>query len=658
MARWCTTPLFLLVALAATATQKAVNVNAFYVPGVRPLELKQGDPVEMKVNAMTSIHTQIPKDYYRMPFCKPTGGPVMASENLGEFLTGNKIQSSPYNINMLTESYCEKLCQIELGMQDAARLRLHIKYGYHNNWIIDNLPSAAVGLNSVTGKKQRHYAGGFPIGFLASDTGAPYIFNHVNIIIDYHKYDKDIEQYRVVGFAIEPISIKHEFQGGYDWDGDATEGWSKKLDTCSPAKHMERESVMLSMPIAPDQKIMYTYDVMWKQSEVAWSSRWDIYLSEDHLVPAQVHWYSITNSILVVLFLSLLVISMLVRNLRRDIAAYNALAALADEEKDEDADESGWKLVHADVFRPPDNYPMLYCVCCGGGVQLILTILLAICFSAVGFLSPARRGSLMNGILSFYVLTGILAGYVSSRLYKAFKGRLWQLCTVVTAILFPGVAFCIFLFFNIILFFLHSSASAPFLDIIIIAAMWCCVSIPLVFVGAYFGYKQDSIEFPTVTSTIARSIPPPPLLLHPLVGITVAGVVPFAAAYVELFFIMTSLWMDQYYYVFGFTLVVFLILVITCAEVTLLLVYNQLCAENHRWWWFSFLAPGTTAVYTFIYSMFWFKSLEASKMLMTYLLYFGYMGLICSAMFLVTGTVGALSSLWFVKKIFGTIKVD
>ena len=269
MARWCTTPLFLLVALAATATQKAVNVNAFYVPGVRPLELKQGDPVEMKVNAMTSIHTQIPKDYYRMPFCKPTGGPVMASENLGEFLTGNKIQSSPYNINMLTESYCEKLCQIELGMQDAARLRLHIKYGYHNNWIIDNLPSAAVGLNSVTGKKQRHYAGGFPIGFLASDTGAPYIFNHVNIIIDYHKYDKDIEQYRVVGFAIEPISIKHEFQGGYDWDGDATEGWSKKLDTCSPAKHMERESVMLSMPIAPDQKIMYTYDVMWKQCEVA-----------------------------------------------------------------------------------------------------------------------------------------------------------------------------------------------------------------------------------------------------------------------------------------------------------------------------------------------------------------------------------------------------
>lgn len=615
----------------------------------------------MKVNAMTSIHTQIPKDYYRMPFCQPTGGPKMASENLGEFLTGNKIQSSPYGIHMLTDAYCNKLCLVELAKKDASILRAHIKFGYHNNWIIDNLPSAAVGLNAVTLKKQRHYAGGFPIGFMDANTEVPYIFNHVNIIIQYHQYDPANPEYRVVGFAVEPISIRHEFTGNYDWDGEANEGWNKALDSCPNAAesiHTSRETVTNSQRIAPGEKILFTYDVVWEQSDVAWSSRWDIYLSEDHLVPPQVHWYSITNSILVVLFLSLLVVSMLVRNLRRDIAAYNALSALADEEKDEDSDESGWKLVHADVFRPPENYPMMFCVCCGGGVQLGLTILLSIGFSAIGFLNPARRGSLMNGILSFYVLTGILAGYVSSRLYKAFKGRLWQLCTVVTALLFPGVAFCIFVFFNIILFFLHSSASAPFLDIIIVAAMWCGVSVPLVFLGAYFGYKQESIEFPTITSTIARAIPPPQPLMHPLVGTLVAGIVPFAAAYVELFFIMTSLWMDQYYYVFGFTLIVFFILIITCAEVTLLLVYSQLCSENHRWWWFSFFAPGSTALYTFLYSMFWFKSLHASKMLMTYLLYFGYMGLICSAMLLVTGTVGALSALWFVKTIYGTIKVD
>jgi transmembrane 9 superfamily protein 2/4 len=421
---------------------------------------------------------------------------------------------------------------------------------------------------------------------------------------------------------------------------------------------MSREDIRNSQAVKPGEPILFIYDVIWEESEQEWSSRWDVYLTENHHVPAQVHWYSITNSILVVLFLSLLVISILVRNLRRDIAAYNALAALADEEKDDDVDETGWKLVHADVFRPPQSFPMLYCVFLGTGSQLALTTLFAILFSAVGFLSPARRGSLMNAFLILYMLSGSVAGYISGKLYKAFRGRQWQLCTVITAVFFPGIAFGIFLFFNIILWILHSAASAPFLDVIIVAAMWCCVQIPLCFLGAYFAYKEEAMEFPTVTSTIARAIPPPPPLLDPRIGMAFTGIIPFAAAYVELFFIMTSLWMDQFYYVFGFTLIVYLILIVTCAEVTVLLVYYQLCAENHRWWWYSFLSSGSVALYTLVYSIFWFKALEPSRMVMTYLLYFGYMFLISFSMLLVFGTVGSLTSLWFVRKIFGTIKVD
>jgi transmembrane 9 superfamily protein 2/4 len=212
---------FLRFLAAATMLMSA---SGFYIPGVQPQEFKKGDEVPMKVNAMTSIHTQIPKDYYRLPFCLPEGGPKMASENLGEFLTGNKIQSSPYVINMLTETFCQKLCQIKMNKVQAAKMRLHIKYGYHNNWIIDNLPSAAVGLNAATGEKQKHYAGGFPIGFIASNTKQSYIFNHVNIIVDFHQRDPAVETYRVVGFAVEPMSVAHEFQGGFEWDGESKDG--------------------------------------------------------------------------------------------------------------------------------------------------------------------------------------------------------------------------------------------------------------------------------------------------------------------------------------------------------------------------------------------------------------------------------------------------
>jgi transmembrane 9 superfamily member 2/4 len=102
------------MAALAAASLLMGSANAFYVPGVHPQTFHKGEDVPLKVNALTSVHTQIPKDYYRLPFCMPSSGTKMASENLGEFLTGNKIQNSPYVLQMLEESRCQKLCQVRL----------------------------------------------------------------------------------------------------------------------------------------------------------------------------------------------------------------------------------------------------------------------------------------------------------------------------------------------------------------------------------------------------------------------------------------------------------------------------------------------------------------------------------------------------------------
>jgi transmembrane 9 superfamily protein 2/4 len=650
------------VLLCATIT----GTSAFYMPGVKPETFSRGDEVPMKVNAMTSIHTQIPKPYYRLPFCQPTEGPKMASENLGEFLTGNKIQTSAYTINMMEEMYCNKLCQITLDKDQAKILKKHTLYGYHNNWIIDNMPSASIS-NTKSGHAHKHYAGGFPIGFVDRESKSKrkavdkdvYVFNHVHIALEYHEPVDFPGKYRVVGFAVEPLSVKHAFLGGYEWDGETNEGFSKLLSTCKVGEHLQRNQIARNQIVKEGEKILYTYDVQWKKSDVEWASRWDIYLNEGNLIPAQVHWYSINNSMFLVVFLSVLVVSVLVRNLKKDIAVYNTIKLEDVEIGEDDEDESGWKLIHADVFRPPQTMPLLYCVLIGSGVQLVISVLSAICLAAIGFINPSRRGSMLNYLLSFYMLCGIIAGFTSSRLYKAFRGRSWQLCTLATATLFPGTCFALFLFFNTVLAFFRSSGAVPLLDVLIMAAMWCCVSIPLVFVGAYFGYKKEAIHFPTVTSTIARAIPPSSnLLMNPKFAIVAAGVFPFGAAYVELFFIMTSLWMDQYYYVFGFTLAVYLILLITSAEITLLTIYYQLVAENHRWWWLALMTSGSVSFYIFGYSIIWFHTLDPSKLLFTYMLYFGYMFLLCFTVFITTGAVGSLTSLWFVKMIFGSIKVD
>ncbi len=58
----------------------------------------------------------------------------------------------------------------------------------------------------------------------------------------------------------------------------------------------------------------------WDKSEVKWASRWDTYLA---MRDVQIHWFSIVNSIVVVLCLTGFLSIIIIRTVRRDIANYN-----------------------------------------------------------------------------------------------------------------------------------------------------------------------------------------------------------------------------------------------------------------------------------------------------------------------------------------------
>lgn len=242
----------------------------------------------------------------------------------------------------------------------------------------------------------------------------------------------------------------------------------------------------------------------------------------------------------------------------------------------------------------------------------------------------------MIGMLLLFVLMGAAAGFASARLYKTFKGKQWQRCTLLTATLFPGLCFGTFFVLDLLVWAQGSTGAVPLLQLLAVLTLWFGISLPLTFLGAYFAYKKDPIEFPVVTSTIPRQIPNQPWYLHPLLAAAVGGVLPFGACFVELFFVMSSLWMDQYYYVFGFLLLVYVILCLTCAEISIVMNYFSLCAEDYRWWWKSLLTAGATSVYVFLYSVFYFARLQ-SDLFVTYILYFAYMAIICTGIFLITG---------------------
>lgn len=504
--------------------------------------------------------------------------------------------------------------------------------------IIDNLPAAVVFADQNNEENVR-YQRGFPLGAVTADADpVAIIFNHIVFRIQYHRESED-DKARIVGFVVEPFSVHHEYEGE----------WSEKtqLKTCNPTQSVTRQ--MLAQAVAGGGEVIFTYDVEWEEADVQWAHRWDLYLrgSED----AEVHWFAILNSVVIVLFLTGMIAMILVRALHRDIARINDEA---------DDDETGWKLIHGDVFRPPSGMfgPMMLSVMVGSGVQLLCMTVALMIFAVLGVLSPANRGGLATAFISLFVVMGSFAGFVSSRLYKMFLGKFWGRNAALTAVAFPGSVVAIAFILNMVLWSRGSTLALPFGTMVAIAALWFFVSAPLVLLGAYVGFTRDAIAPVTRVNTFARTIPTQPWYLSPAVTALVGGVLPFGAIFIELYFIMTSIWLSQPYYLFGFLALVVVILGITCAEISIVMCYFQLCAEDHRWWWRSFFTSGSSALYIFGYSIVYFiTSLDITDPASA-TLFFGNMLMVSMTFFLLTGSIGFLATLAFVRGIFGQIKVD
>jgi len=613
--------------------------------------------VQVYVNRLNSEESVIPYDYSYFDFCTSQDGDIENPvENLGQVVFGERIMSSPYKISFMEDKKCEEICTKKYDFsnkedrQRVQKLQKAMNLNYHHHWIVDNMP--VTWCYKVVGGRT-YCARGFPVGCFVDPSGRPkdacvidralsqadtyYMFNHLELNISYHSGANEDWGLgmgeaggRILSVKVSPRSIKHAATG----------------DRCGSA-----EPMALPSKLPQSAQVSYTFSVTFTENNSQrWSSRWDYIL--DSMPHTNIQWFSILNSLVIVLFLSAMVAMIMLRTLHKDIARYNQIDAGEDSQE-----EYGWKLVHGDVFRPP-RYAMLLSVFVGSGVQVFSMTLITLVFACLGFLSPANRGALMTCALVLYVCLGTPAGYASARLYKAFHGENWKSNVMLTATLCPGAVFCVFVFLNIILAVKQSSAAVPFSTLVALLSLWFLVSLPLTFVGALFGFRKRTLENPVRTNKIPRQIPEQSVYTRPLPSSIFGGILPFGCIFIQLFFIMNSIWSNQTYYMFGFLFLVFVILCITCSETTILLCYFHLCAENYHWWWRSYLTSGFTAFYLFLYCGHYFHSKLNISGFVSSLLYFGYTAIMIFLFFLLTGTIGFLSCYWFVRKIYSVVKVD
>jgi len=631
----------LLVAAIAIATPAA----AFYLPGVAPQDYAREDMITLKVNKLSSTKAQLPYEYYSLPYCRPSKI-ISSAENLGEVLRGDRIENSLYQLEMRLDEQCKITCRIDaLSARQANAFKSKIEDEYRVNMILDNLPIAMVKMREDQGMQVKTYERGYPVGFKAAiEEGGEekyFLHNHLRFTILYHR-DMETDLSRIVGFEVEPFSVRHEYE--QPWDPV-----KPILNTCNPGRMVWVTHGLAPQLVEENEEVVFSYDVIFKTSDIKWASRWDTYLL---MMDDQIHWFSIINSLMIVLFLTGMVAMIMMRTLHRDISNYNQLETV-----EEAQEETGWKLVHGDVFRPPAA-PATLAVYVGTGVQILGMTLITMIFAVLGFLSPANRGGLMTAMLLLFVFMGVFAGYSSASLYKSFKGEEWKKTTLKTALMFPGLTSVVFFTLNCIIWGQKSSGAVPFGTMFALCFLWFGISVPLVFVGSYFGYKKPVQDPPVRTNKIPRQIPDQAWYMNPVFSILIGGVLPFGAVFIELFFILTSMWLHQFYYIFGFLFLVFMILIITCAEITIVLCYFQLCSEDYHWWWRAYFTSGSSALYLFLYSAFYFYTKLDITRTVPMIMYFGYMLIISYGFFCLTGTIGFYSCLMFVRKIYAAVKID
>ncbi|XP_023733911.1 transmembrane 9 superfamily member 3 [Lactuca sativa] len=558
---------------------------------------KNGDVVPLYANKVGPF--QNPSETYRyfdLPFCLP-GDLKEKKEALGEVLNGDRLVSAPYKLDFLVDKDSEFICTKKLTKQEVNKFRKAISKDYYFQMYFDDLPLwGFIGKYEKTELNELKY----------------YLFKHLQFEVLYNK-DHVIE----VNVRTDPSALV-----------DVTEDKEVNVD--------------------------FMYTVRWKETNIPFDKRMEKY-SQNSSLPhhLEIHWFSIINSCVTVLLLTGFLATILMRVLKNDFVKY-----AHDEETAEDQEETGWKYIHGDVFRYP-KFKSLFAAALGSGTQLFALTIFIFILALVGVFYPYNRGALFTALVVIYALTSGIAGYTASSFYCQLEGTNWVRNLLLTGSLFCGPLFLTFCFLNTVAIAYSATAALPFGTIVVIALIWALVTSPLLVLGGIAG-KNSKAEFqaPCRTTKYPREIPPLPWYRGSLPQMAMAGFLPFSAIYIELYYIFASVWGHRIYTIYSILFIVFIILVIVTAFITIALTYFQLAAEDHEWWWRSFVCGGSTGLFIYGYCLYYYYGRSDMTGFMQTSFFFGYMACICYGFFLMLGMIGFRASLFFVRHIYRSIKCE
>ena len=600
-------------------------------------------------------------EYYTLPYCAPDtkhhpdaqGGRFneWKVHTIGEHLGGHALRHSGHDITFLSDSSSPETCTTKpLTKEQADAFTKAIQHRWFYQMYLDDLP--------VWGMVGEMLPSADKLSVQEKDDLQR--LDHLNDL-----KDSEVGNYHPFVYTNRHLVIS------YNKDQIVT------VDLTSDPKSLEE--------VKAGATLKFSLSVKFEQTSEEFHSRFDRYLDHEFF-KHPIHWFSVFNSFMMVLFLMGLVLLILLRTLKKDYARYGLVHDLEDGDVDDDekealhhekVEDAGWKQVHGDVFRAPQYLP-LFAALLGTGWQLVILTLGVVVFAVLGPLHGEvheERGEVLQSILVCYSLSSVVAGYMSGKFFKEYyptvtrrggkesPGGQWQGTMALTVVLLPIVTVAIMAFLNTVSLFYGTINSIPFLVILKIFFIWVFVSVPLCVVGTLMGRhskkKDAATAFPCRVNAIPRPIPEDvPWYGKPSGLIPLAGLLSFGSIFIELYYILTSLWNYKFYHVYGFLLGVYCILTIVVGMTSIIVVYFCLNAENYLWQWTAFASGASTAGYVFVYGIYYFIFKTQMNGFLQTSYYFGYMGLIAVNLGLLCGVLGHAAASKFVRAIFQNVKVD
>ncbi|XP_023265200.1 transmembrane 9 superfamily member 1 [Seriola lalandi dorsalis] len=575
---------------------------------------KQGDNVTLYVNKVGPYHNpQETYHYYTLPVCRPEKV-HHKSLSLGEVLDGDRMAESLYLIRFRENVEKKTLCQLTLSEKQVDQLREAIEELYYFEFVLDDIP-----------------IWGF-VGYIEESGFLPHshkvgLWTHLDFNIEYNGNSVIFANVSVKD--VKPVPLE-------EWVGAGVGGVGLGGGSLT---------------------VTHTYSVRWFDSPLPHARRAER-LRDYSFFPKtlEIHWLSIINSLVLVVLLLGFVIIILMRVLKNDFARYNV-----EEESgcdDLDQGDNGWKIIHTDVFRFPP-YKSLLCAVLGVGAQFLTLATGIIVMALLGMFNVHRHGAINSAAIVLYALTSCVSGYVSCSFYTQINGQHWVWNIILTSSLFSAPLFLTWSVVNSIHWWSGSTQALPATTVLLLLGAWVLVGFPLTVIGGIVGKNRaGSFQAPCRTRNISRQIPTQPWYKHTAVHMAIGGFLPFSAISVELYYIFATVWGREHYTLYGILLCVFAILLSVGACISVALTYFLLSGEDYRWWWRSVLSTGSTGLFIFVYSIFYYRNRSSMSGLVQSTEFFGYSLLTALVFSLMLGSVSFWASLAFIRYIYRSLKMD